>query len=1126
LIHLLETYLQDIALVHASGAGVKELSFYPALAGLLSEVGKTLKPKVRCVSQLKSLGAGMPDFGLFTADQFQHTADADPLPGQKPGRGVIEVKGPASDLDALIKTSQVQGYVQEYGLVLLTNLREFALAGSDPHGPLILERCAIAESETVFWQAASHAHKTANQHSERLVEFLKRALTHAAPIFEPKDLAWLLASYAREARLRVEQAGDLPALGGLRAALEQSLGIQFSGEKGEHFFRSTLVQTLFYGIFAAWVLWHERKPAAQPDAPFDWRLSTYYLQVPVLQALFYQISNPAQLKPLGLTEVLEWSGAALNRVDETAFFARFERVQAVQYFYEPFLEAYDPQLRKDLGVWYTPPEIVRYMVERVDRVLRTELGLADGLAAPEVVVLDPCCGTGAYPLEVLRRIAQTLREKGETALLAHDLKTIAQTRVFGFELLPAPFVIAHLQIGLFLQNYGAALEEGERAGVFLTNALTGWDPAQAQPKLPLPELAAERDAAVQVKQKAPILVILGNPPYNAFAGVAQAGEEKDLVQPYKQGLVEQWGIKKFNLDDLYVRFFRLAERAIAEHSGRGVVCFISNYSWLNGPSFVVLRQHLLKNFDRFWIENLHGDRKISEYAPDGRTSETVFAISGFSPGIQQGVAISLWVRSAISQQPQVWLRDDLSQAKAEERRAALLDSLNAADFATHYQLASPSPANRFSFRPQEVSADYMTWPKVVELCAEGPYQGLSEDRRKALIDVDKTKLSSRMQLYFDRNLSWNDLLAAEGPLTESYVDFPAPKVRELALKTDSFDQNNLRRYAMRPLDTQFCYFTGLRPIWRRHRPEFHRQAWEGNKFLVTRFKCAKDPEGASIAYINGLCDYHYLAPNAGAIPFRVKHAAPQNPQMSLFSTPIETITANLSAPARIYLQSLTLDPETHFDAFWLHALAIGYSPVYLSENADGIRQDWPRIPLPDSQELLLASAALGQQVAALLDTEAPVSGVTQGSLPPDLKMVGTLGRVGGGQLHPEQGDLALTAGWGHRGKEGVTMPGKGRTVERSDPNWRVVYDVYLNEIACWQNIPATVWDFTIGGYQVIKKWLSYREHGLLGRDLTVEEARYVTEMARRLAALVRLQPELDTNYHAVRGAVYPWHGEA
>ncbi len=164
--------------------------------------------------------------------------------------------------------------------------------------------------------------------------------------------------------------------------------MKFEGEKGDHFFRSTLVQTLFYGVFSAWVLWARGRSVDDP-ARFDWSHTSSVLQVPVIQALYHRVSDPARLKPLGLDELLEWTGTTLNRVNRADFFSHFDEGQAVQHFYEPFLEEFDPELRKQLGVWYTPPEIVRYMVERVDRVLRSELGIADGLADPSVVVLDP-----------------------------------------------------------------------------------------------------------------------------------------------------------------------------------------------------------------------------------------------------------------------------------------------------------------------------------------------------------------------------------------------------------------------------------------------------------------------------------------------------------------------------------------------------------------------------------------------------------------------------------------------------------------------------------------------------------------------------------------------------------------
>ena len=172
------------------------------------------------------------------------------------------------------------------------------------------------------------------------------------------------------------------------------------------------MQTLFYGLFASWVMWSREHEPGDARPRFDWSTAAWTLRVPVVRALFAQIATPSLLGSLGLVPVLDLAAAALNRVDRRAFFSRFEQHHAVQYFYEPFLEAFDPELRKELGVWYTPPEIVEYMVARVDTVLREELDVPDGLADPRVYVLDPCCGTGAYLVEVLEKIAQTLDEKG------------------------------------------------------------------------------------------------------------------------------------------------------------------------------------------------------------------------------------------------------------------------------------------------------------------------------------------------------------------------------------------------------------------------------------------------------------------------------------------------------------------------------------------------------------------------------------------------------------------------------------------------------------------------------------------------------------------------------------------
>ncbi|MGH2360681.1 MAG: N-6 DNA methylase, partial [bacterium] len=471
----LEDYLRQLRDIHGSGARVPETSYYPALSNLLNSIGATLKPKVRCIINPANQGAGIPDGGLYTPDQFPKSGHTDPLPGTKPSRGAIEAKPVKDDAWFTAEGKQVTKYWGAYRQVLVTNYRDFLLVGSDTEGnPELLDHYRLAANEKAFWAAASKPQILAKEHAERFTEFLKRAMLHAAPLITAKDLAWYLASYAREARARVE-SHKLDALDALRHALEETLGVKFEGDDGDHFFRSTLVQTLFYGVFSAWVVWSRDHSHADRKVRFDWRVTQFFLRVPVLRVLFNQLAEPGKLDELRLSEVLDWAGAALNRVDRAAFFDGFQEQLAVQYFYEPFLEAYDPDLRKQLGVWYTPREIVQYMVARVDAVLREELNLADGLADRNVYVLDPCCGTGAYLVEVLKKIAETLKLKGGGALTAQEVKRAALERVFGFELLPAPFVIAHLQLGLTLREIGAPLSDKkkERAGIFLTNALTG-----------------------------------------------------------------------------------------------------------------------------------------------------------------------------------------------------------------------------------------------------------------------------------------------------------------------------------------------------------------------------------------------------------------------------------------------------------------------------------------------------------------------------------------------------------------------------------------------------------------------------------------------------------------------------
>ena len=903
-----EAYFADLRRVRASGGATRERSAYGPVANLLNAVGSALKPKVFCVGELADQGAGHPDFGLYTAKQVQK---GQPRKGQMPERGVVEVKSSGEDMDALEVRDQVSRYWGWYRLVLVTNLREFALVGPDASGDeATLESFRLADSDEAFVRKLETPRAFADQVGAGLVEYLARALSHRAALAEPKDLAWLLASYARDGLGRVETAGDAPSLKAVRSALEEALGVRFEGEKGTRFFRSTLVQTLFYGVFSAWVLWARQVPP--PTGSFDWRTAVWHLRAPVLRALFQQLSDPGRLQPLGLVEVLDWTAAALDRVDRATFFARFSEGEAVPYFYEPFLEAFDPDLRKQLGVWYTPTEVVRYMVARVDKALKDDLGIPEGLAAENVYVLDPCCGTGAYLAEVLRRIAANLEGQGLGALTGARVKKAATERVFGFEIMPAPFVVAHLQVGLTMQDLDAPLadDETERAGVFLTNALTGWEPRTTKP-LPFPELEEERDRAERVKRDTPILVILGNPPYNGYAGMA-VDEERELSGAYRRTKRVRRPEGQ-GLNDLYVRFFRMAERRIAEKTGQGVVCFISNYSWLDGLSFTGMRERYLEAFDAIRIDCLNGDKyKTGKVAPDGSPDPSIFSTEGDPMGIQVGTAITTLVRKAEHEPAdKVELRHLWGQAKPAE-----LTATAEAEPEAFYAAIKPVLPLGLPFVRTAVNADWFDWPSLPDLFP-AYFPGVVTNRDAFLVDTDLDRLKARIANYFNPRLSHEEV-ARRYPVamkTTTSIRLDACKVRDVRLARGRPDTAGFIQYAFRPFDNRWLYWEKESGLLARPSPDYRPHVFEGNFSLVSQQKPRREWSPPQV--ISRMGCYDLMDRNVSCFPVWLRDDGIGNDGSGVRR-------ANLSATAQRYLDRLGMGVEDLFH----YVLTVLHNPAY------------------------------------------------------------------------------------------------------------------------------------------------------------------------------------------------------
>ncbi len=993
--------------------------------------------------------------------------------------------------------------------MLVTNTREFLLLGEDADGnPAKLETFRLADSEDEFTDLIQKPRAFARKVGAGLGEYLCRALSHPATIVEPRDLAWLLASYARDGLSRVEAAGDPASLSALRTALEDALGVKFEGDRGAAFFRSTLVQTLFYGVFSAWVLWSRKTPP--PTAPFNWHEAAWEMKVPVLQALYHQIATPGQLEPLGLVEVLDWTSAALDRVDREEFFKRFDEGEAVQYFYEPFLEAFDPALRKQLGVWYTPSEVVRYMVARVDMALRDDLDIPEGLAAENVYVLDPCCGTGAYVSEVLKRIAHNRRGSGQGALIGSKVRQAATERVFGFEIMPAPFVVAHLQVGLTMQDLDAPLAENEteRAGIFLTNALTGWEPTVQKP-LPFPELEEERDRAERVKQDTPVLVILGNPPYNGYAGMA-VDEERELSTAYRKTKLVQRPEGQ-GLNDLYVRFFRMAERRITEKTGQGVVCFISNYSWLDGLSFTGMREKYLEEFDAIRIDSLNGDKyRTGKVTPDGEPDPSIFSTPSDPVGIQVGTAITTLVRKSGHEPTEtVGFRNLWGQAKREELTETAQDNPD-----TLYEEVSPLLPLGLPFSRLAVSSDWYEWPTLPELFPKS-FPGVKTSRDPFLIDVDEGRLKARLTDYFDTNLSHEEIARRYPAVMRARARFNGRSTRNTLLDRGGPVESGFVRHSYRPFDTRWVYWEADTKLLDEKRPDYKPHVFEGNLWLGSNKREIHDE------FSHGTATHHLGNWKLGNWGIHFFPAYLRDEGLGVAGDGIQR-RPNLSAAAQHYLESIGADVEDLFH----HVLAVLHDPAYREANAGALRMEWPRIPVPGwpegsetgAEEELAESAARGRKLAALLDSDTDVAGVTSGALRPEIGVIAVPSTTHGGNMAGD--DFEVTAGWGHYGSGQAVMPGQGRVVERPYTSKEReamgdaisvlgdrTCDIYINDRAYWSNVPASVWGYKLGGYQVLKKWLSYRESKVLGRPLKPDEVGHFMNTARRIAAILGLVGE-------------------
>ncbi|RME86297.1 MAG: DNA methyltransferase, partial [Zetaproteobacteria bacterium] len=572
----LEAYLREVERLLRSGAAT-EHSYRPAFQALVEAI-----TGLAAVNEPKRAGCGAPDFVL--------------LDGLLPV-GHIECKDLGADLDAVEASDQLQRYRGALPNLILTDYlafrwyangeRKLSLRIADWDGSRLVPNDAGLAQLPVLLKQFANARAPTIRTAKRLAEMLA-------------GKARLLDALVLQAFEKEDERGELhEQLCAIRELLVPDMTVEE--------FADMYAQTVAYGLFAARLF----DPTPESFSRFE-AASLLPPTNPLLRAFFQHLGSYDLDHDPAVAWCIDEMCQLFMHVDIHAVLRDFSQRKGFEdpivHFYETFLAEYDPKLKKSRGVYYTPEPVVSFIVRSVDAILKEKFGKPAGLADKSVVVLDPATGTATFLRAVIEMVHRHFEDKGQQGMWNAYVPEYVLKRIFGFELLMAPYAVAHLKLGEQLKNTGYDFKSGERLGVFLTNTLEE-AAKKSETLLGLAKLISEEaDQASHVKRDEPVMVVLGNPPYAGHSANKGAWIER-LLADYYQVDGEPLGEKNPKwLQDDYVKFLRFAQWRI-ERTGQGIVAMITNHGWLDNPTFRGMRRSLMKTFDEIYVLDLHGNAK-------------------------------------------------------------------------------------------------------------------------------------------------------------------------------------------------------------------------------------------------------------------------------------------------------------------------------------------------------------------------------------------------------------------------------------------------------------------------------------------------------------------------------------
>ncbi|MEG4029940.1 MULTISPECIES: type ISP restriction/modification enzyme [unclassified Microcoleus] len=899
-----DTYIQSIQSNLLRGS---ERTHYPTIKNLLDNPAASLV----AIIEEKGNKAGVPDFTVRRRDLLV---------------GYVEAKDVGLDLNPVEKTEQLQRYRESLnGNLILTNYLEFRW---------------YVEGKVRL--TAVLAERTGNEitlgNSDKTLELIEGFLNYAgAAINSPEDLAKQMARLTKSILLATESALQIETETGELHQLKRGFNEILLPDLNDAAFADMYAQTISYGLFAARV-GHAQNPGNQV---FDRRTAGTYIPAtnPFLRRLFNSIIETDLLGKINwaIDDLVE----LLGRVDMTAilenFGSRTRQSDPVVHFYETFLAAYNSALRKSRGVYYTPEPVVSYIVRSVDAILKNRFNLPLGLAdnsknpdtqQPRVQILDPATGTGTFLYGVVDRIYQNLEDMGISGSWNQYVQENLLNRLFGFELLMAPYAIAHLKLGLQLQNLGYEFSSKQRLGVYLTNTL---DEALKKSEVLFAQFVAqEANEASAIKRDVPVMVVLGNPPYSGHSANKSewiAGLVKDYY--YVDGVPLKERNSKWLQDD-YVKFIRFGQWRVSQ-TGFGVLAFVTNHGYLDNPTFRGMRQNLMQTFTDIYVLDLHGNSKKKEVSPDGSPDQNVF-------DIQQGVSIGIFIKEPGKSTPAKVHHAELWGSRTNKYNVLSNCDLDTTEWK---EINDFSRDYLFKIQNTDLKPEYDNGWQILDIFIFQS-MGVTSGDDEFLYDF----LVNDLKVKIDTALRETKAIKADRTLLR------------LQRGADQIIDKDLKLCLYRPFDQRAILY--CTEVLERAREKLANQFQKQNLGFIT---IRRTREGANTQFFvtDTVTDKSVIssADNANVFPLYL-YPDTENEQGNLFTDRTPNLSQNFLSAIREKLGYIPT-PE----AIFYYAYSVFHSPTYRQRYAEFLKINFPRLPLTSDNELFQTLAKKGEELVEL-----------------------------------------------------------------------------------------------------------------------------------------------------------------